>query len=149
MPTQQFSGLDQDPVFRAVLAKRMVYPRMAIGAKVFTKTSLFTHFKIDSAGHIQDIRTLNPSETDYGFEKTINQALRKLPPLKPVYEGNYILPVRFSFLYSKGVVEQDTMLHRTLDYGALQLLKALYPGQTILKEQLVETYGSPAYRPRK
>lgn len=102
LKAQSLPSLDQDPVFTTVLVKQIAYPSQALEVKVYTRSIIYTHFRIDSLGHIQEIVTLNPSQTDYGFDKQIKQALHHLPPLKPAYQGEYILPIRFVFTYGKG-----------------------------------------------
>lgn len=139
---QQPAGLGQDPVFTYVLARRIVYPPEAIYARVYTNSRIYTRFRIDSSGHIQDITTLNPSGTGYGFEQQITQALKHLPPLKPAYAGNYIIPVLFVYVYGNGreYASVDTSRQTSLTNNEL---RAAYPGQTVLPEMRIK-----AYKPR-
>ncbi|MEZ0542030.1 energy transducer TonB [Fibrella arboris] len=87
-------ALSEDPVFRIMLPRRIVYPAAAEHAGVYAK--VYAGFRIDSKGHVQDISILNPTKIGYGFEHEVIKKLKKLPPLKPDYEGTYALPVTFA-----------------------------------------------------
>jgi len=137
LKAQSLSNLDQDPVFTAVLVKQIAYPPQALEAKVYTRSIIYTHFRIDSLGHIQEIMTINPSQIDYGFDKQIKQALHHLPPLKPAYQGEYILPIRFVFAYGKGKAKVDTLVSSN---STDEALKTAYPNQTLLTERRIEAY---------
>jgi hypothetical protein len=137
LKAQSLHNLDQDPVFVTVLAKQIVYPLQAVEAKVYTRSIIYTHFRIDSVGHIRDIVTLNPSQIDYGFDKQIKQALHHLPPLKPAYQGEYVLPIRFVFAHSKGETKVDTLVSSSLTD---EVLRTVYPNQTLLTERRIQAY---------
>lgn len=137
LKAQALHTLDQDPVFTAVLAKQITYPPQAVEAKVYTRSIIYTHFSIDSLGHIQDIVTLNPSQADYGFDDQIKKALHHLPPLKPAYQREYILPVRFVFAHTRGETKVDTLVSKSLTDEAL---RTAYPNQTLLTERRIEAY---------
>lgn len=89
------ADLSQDPVFTTILNRRLKYPRQAQWSSRYGR--VFAGFTIDEKGHIQSISILNHSvEWEYaGLEPTVLGALQKLPPLRPQYTGNYILPVAF------------------------------------------------------
>jgi hypothetical protein len=88
--------LNEDPVFNAVLAQRIIYPSDAEHLGVYAK--VYAGFHIDQKGHIQDVNILNPTKTGYGFETVVTKKLKLLPPLNPKYEGNYALPVIFALI---------------------------------------------------
>lgn len=136
---QQLSGLDQDPVFAYVLARRISFPPEAVRAKVYTKSPIYTHFRIDSLGHIQDIVTLNPIGIKFGFEQQITRALGHLPPLKPTYKGDYIIPVLFVFIYGNGKADpgEDTDQQTGITDNEV---RSAYPGQTLLTALHVKSY---------
>ena len=134
---QSLHSLDQDLAFNAVLHKYITYPQQAVEAKVYTRSIIYAHFNIDSLGHIQNIAILNPSQPDYGFDKQVKQALRHLPHLKPSYVGEYILPVRFVFAYTKGDIKSDTLIPSILTDEAL---KNAYPNMILLTERRIEAY---------
>lgn len=134
---QSLSNLDQDLVFNTVVSKQIVYPSRAVEAKVYTRSVIYTHFRIDSLGHVQDVMTLNPSPIDYGFDQQIKYGLNHLPPLKPSYQGDYILPVRFVYAHSKGETKIDTLASSTATDEALRVA---YPNQILLTERRIQTY---------
>ncbi|WP_157618557.1 energy transducer TonB [Spirosoma spitsbergense] len=88
--------LGKDPVFVAVLSRRIMYPADAERSGVYAK--IYAGFRIDKRGHIQDINILNPTKIGYGFERAVTNKLKSLPPLNPNYEGNYALPVTFALV---------------------------------------------------
>ncbi|GAB3023835.1 energy transducer TonB [Spirosoma pulveris] len=90
--------LNDDPVFTAVLSRRLKYPREAEWASVYGR--VFAGFTVSEKGRVEDIAILNHSTKGmyYGFESTIIAALKKLPPLKLQYSGRYILPVAFIYV---------------------------------------------------
>jgi len=135
LKTQSSVTLDQDPVFATVIAKQIRYPPQAIDAKVDTRSVIYTQFRIDSTGHIQDIKTLNPIATDYGFDQQIKQGLRHLPPLKPAYQGEYMLPVRFVSAHSKGETKGD-MLPSSL--ATDEALRVGYASHVLLTERRIQ-----------
>lgn len=93
--------LDEDPVFTAVLSRRIIYPVHAEQVGMYAK--VYAGFHIDQKGHIQDVSILNPVKIGYGFEEEVMKKLRLLPPLNPKYEGSYALPVTFAFVdYTNG-----------------------------------------------
>ncbi|RYF77927.1 MAG: hypothetical protein EOO39_02755 [Cytophagaceae bacterium] len=87
-------ALSEDPVFRIMLPRRIVYPAVAEHAGVYAK--VYAGFRIDRKGHVQDVSMLNPTKIGYGFEHEVMKKLKKLPPLNPNYEGSYALPVTFA-----------------------------------------------------
>ncbi|QMW00838.1 hypothetical protein [Spirosoma foliorum] len=91
--------LNQDPVFKKVLSRRISYPPFEVTIR---RTKLvYAQFDIDTMGHIQDVIILNPSfDSRIGgrvddFDVNVKKAIRKLPPLNPRYLGRYTLPVMF------------------------------------------------------
>lgn len=88
--------LNEDPVFKTVLSRQIVYPTDAERLGIYAK--IYAGFHINRRGHIQDISILNPTKIGYGFEQAVTKKLRKLPPLNSKYEGNYALPVIFALV---------------------------------------------------
>jgi hypothetical protein len=88
--------LDEDPVFRAVLSRRISYPVYAEQVGIYAK--VYAGFRIDQRGHIQDVSILNPVKIGYGLEEEVMKRVKLLPPLNPKYEGSYALPVTFAFV---------------------------------------------------
>ncbi|MBO0948605.1 energy transducer TonB [Fibrella forsythiae] len=87
-------ALSDDPVFRIMLPRRIVYPAVAEHAGVYAK--VYAGFRIDQRGHVQDVSILNPTKIGYGFEHEVIKKVKKLPPLDSKYEGSYALPVAFA-----------------------------------------------------
>ncbi|WP_080059373.1 hypothetical protein [Spirosoma aerolatum] len=93
--------LSQDPVFRTVLAARLVYPFDALYKEIYAR--VYAGFEVDEKGHLFNISILNHMSrgTRYGFEPNTIAALKKLPPLNPHYQGRYILPIAFIYVDSR------------------------------------------------
>jgi hypothetical protein len=87
--------LDQDPVFRKILSRQLSYPVLN-AEKGFTKL-VYAEFRIDEEGHVQNIIIMNSAFKIYydDFDKIVEKALKRLPPLNPLYSAQYILPVMF------------------------------------------------------
>lgn len=88
--------LDKDPVFRKTLSRRLKYPSYnAQGG--YTKL-VYVQFVINEKGHLQNTRVFNPAVGKYyfiDFDRAVESALNRLPPLNPRHAGKYILPVSF------------------------------------------------------
>ncbi|MCF0054331.1 energy transducer TonB [Dyadobacter sp. CY356] len=134
---QSLHNLDQNLAFNAVLHKYITYPQQAAEAKVYTRSTIYAHFQIDSLGRVGNIAILNPGQPDYGFDNQVIKALHHLPHLKPAYTGEYILPVRFVFAYTKGDIKLDTLVPSILTDEAL---KIAYPYMILLSERKIEAY---------
>ena len=86
--------LDEDPVFIAVLSKRIQYPFNAERSGVYAK--VYAGFHIDQKGRVQEVSILNPTKIGYGFEEEVSRKIKILPALNPKYEGDYALPIAFA-----------------------------------------------------
>lgn len=96
--------LDEDPVFRTVLSRRISYPPHAEQVGVYAK--IYAGFRIDQRGHIQDVSILNPVKIGYGLEEEVLKRIKLMPPLNPKLEGRYAFPVTFAFVdYTTNGVE--------------------------------------------
>lgn len=126
--------LEQDPAFQVITNKRIVYPVNAARDKLYTKGNIYAFFRINPLGHIQDIQILNPTGTSSGFDVMIQRGLQLLPPVKPTYAGEYILPVRFIYPTQRNRVNTDTIRPLPQSYEAFNDLLIAYPGITLLHE---------------
>jgi hypothetical protein len=90
--------LDKDPVFRKILSRRLSYPFLN-AQQGYTKL-VYAQFEIDEQGHTQHVIIFNPALGKgyyyVDFDKAVEKALNKLPPLHPRYAGKYMLPVVFA-----------------------------------------------------
>jgi hypothetical protein len=115
--------LDKDPVFRKVLSRRLSYPFS--NAEVGNTKLVYAQFSIDEKGHTQNIKILNPASGRYyfiNFDRAVEKALKKLPPLQPRYEGKYVLPVIFAIndmQTGKRVIPDNTTFNGKLSENIL------------------------------
>lgn len=105
--------LDQDPVFKTVLTRRLTYPNQASWSSMYAR--IFVGFSVDERGRVKQISVLNHMSrgTRFGFEPAVITALKKLPSLNLRYAGNYLLPVAFIYVdyrhKDKPYVPKDTL----------------------------------------
>lgn len=105
----------------------MKHPNQAWNKGVYGR--IYAAFEVDQTGQLINISFLSPSTAVFGFDQSVQQALRKLAQVKPNYSGQYILPV--SFTYTNRQAEPTTYMPRAT-LGAEEL-----KGCTLLEELVV------------
>jgi len=91
------SPLDNDPVFKKVIRRRLTYPSVRNEYKV--AIMVHARFSVDERGHVRNVQIIRqPTEEAHHkfYDAVVQSTLNRLPPLNPNYVGHYILPVVFS-----------------------------------------------------
>lgn len=95
---RQQPPLSSDPVFKQALHKLIKYPNQAWRESVYGR--VYVGFEVTEDDQVINITTLSPENVGFELNKTVEQALRKLPKLDPNYKGRYCLPVAYSYTNS-------------------------------------------------
>jgi TonB family protein len=119
--------LSQDVLFSTFLHHHIKYPNQAWNNRVYSR--VYTSFEVNETGQLVNINTLSPANTGFGFDQSVQQALRKLTHVKPAYKGKYVLPV--SFTYTNRL--EDSGTHVPLNTLATEV----FEGHTLLDELVV------------
>jgi TonB family protein len=116
-----------DPAFTQTIHDKITYPEYAKTKRVYGR--VYAGFDIDEQGQIKNIIILSPSTGDFRLDLTVRKALEKLPVLSTSSQGNYVLPVVFSFKKSKEDPEYHVPTYRLSDEQV--------KGKTLLEEFIV------------
>ena len=119
------SSLANDLDFRQSLPKLMRYPSAAQREEKVAK--VYVGFKVDDQGKITDVQVLNKGNVDTSFRQEVGRFMKLLPAQKPMYAGDYILPVVFELEGTGKVIkfrEEDATFLQSLNKESL--LKEVY-----------------------
>lgn len=118
-------SLANDLDFRQSLLKLMRYPSVAQREEKVAK--VYAGFKVDDQGKITDIEVLNKGNVDTSFRQEVGRFMMLLPVQKPMYAGDYVLPVVFNLEGTSKVIkfsEEDVTFIQSLNKESL--LKEVY-----------------------
>lgn len=99
-----------DPTFTQTLHEKIIYPNYARTQGVYGR--VYAGFDIDERGRIKNIAILSPDNSGFPFDAVVRNALEKLPPVGPVCQGKYALPIAFTFTNSKETTGPHVPLNR-------------------------------------
>ncbi|GAB3749267.1 hypothetical protein [Spirosoma pomorum] len=119
--------LSQDVLFSTFLHHHIKYPNQAWNNRVYSR--VYAGFEVSETGELINISPLSPANTSFGFDQSVQQALRKLTQVKPAYKGKYVLPV--SFTYTNRLETSGT--HVPIN----TLASKAFEGRTLLDELVV------------
>ncbi|QKZ12793.1 TonB family protein [Spirosoma sp. KUDC1026] len=87
------SSLASNSDFPQSLAKLIRYPSSAQREEKVAKA--YVGFNVDAQGEITGVAVLNKGNVDPYFRQEVSRAMKLLPAQKPIYAGNYVLPIVF------------------------------------------------------
>lgn len=119
------SSLANDLDFCQSLQKLMRYPSVAQREEKVAK--VYAGFKVDDQGKITDIEVLNKGNVDTSFRQEVGRFMKLLPVQKPMYAGDYVLPIVFDLEGTGKVIkfrEEDATFVQSLNKESL--LKEVY-----------------------
>jgi TonB family protein len=87
------SSLANNSDFPQSLAKLIRYPSAAQREEKVAKA--YVGFNVDAQGEITGVEVLNKGNVDPYFQQEVDRAMKLLPVQKPIYAGNYVLPIVF------------------------------------------------------
>lgn len=114
------SSLANDSEFYQSLLKLIRYP--SIGQREGKVAKVYVAFNVDDQGEITDIEVLNKDKMDTYFGLEVERSMKLLPVQKPMYAGDYVLPVVFDLEGAGKVIkfrEEDMTFVQSLNKESL------------------------------
>ena len=120
------SSLANDLDFRQSLLKLMrYYPSVAQREEKVAR--VYVGFKVDAQGEITAVEVLNKGNVETYFSQEVSRCMKLLPVQKPLYAGDYVLPIVFDLENVGKVIkspEKDVTFVQSLNKESL--LKEVY-----------------------